>query len=71
MDGVNNYTCRCDVGFTGSLCDQPLPRCTNQTCFPGVTCTDISAGVSCGPCPVGFSGDGITCTGKIIGLFRL
>ncbi|MED5465309.1 MAG: calcium-binding EGF-like domain-containing protein [Myxococcota bacterium] len=36
--------------------------CAQTPCFEGVTCTDSNVGYSCGDCPTGFSGDGITCT---------
>ncbi|KAK3755691.1 hypothetical protein QZH41_008932 [Actinostola sp. cb2023] len=62
IDGINNYTCRCDVGFKGSLCNQKI--CIKQWCFAGVKCTDTPSGISCGPCPAGFTGDGQICTGK-------
>ncbi|EDO30682.1 predicted protein, partial [Nematostella vectensis] len=63
VDGVNNYTCRCYVGYKGAFCDEKVFDCTNDTCFPGVNCTETPGGVSCGPCPVGLSGDGKTCLG--------
>ena len=41
-----------------------IPGCLEGRCFPGVTCEDVPApgtGFTCGPCPEGYNGDGITC----------
>ncbi|XP_008940771.1 PREDICTED: von Willebrand factor D and EGF domain-containing protein, partial [Merops nubicus] len=36
--------------------------CANMPCFPGVRCELAGdGGFKCGPCPTGYSGDGITC----------
>ena len=45
-----------DQGF----CD--LVTCAQTPCFANVSCDDTDAGYSCGDCPAGFRGDGITCT---------
>ena len=40
--------------------------CADLSCFDGVECQDIPApgvGAMCGPCPDGFNGNGIKCTG--------
>ncbi|XP_074834409.1 cartilage oligomeric matrix protein [Carettochelys insculpta] len=36
--------------------------CSPNPCFPGVTCTETSSGFHCGPCPLGFTGNGTHCT---------
>lgn len=42
---------------------QPLrPKCEANTCFRGVRCTDTTDGFQCGPCPEGFTGNGVICT---------
>ncbi|XP_048590076.1 protein delta homolog 2 isoform X2 [Nematostella vectensis] len=61
IDGVNNYTCLCSVGFKGRLCDERVYKCANDSCFPGVNCTEVPGSVKCGACPAGLSGDGKTC----------
>lgn len=39
--------------------------CANMPCFTGVQCELAEeGGFKCGPCPTGYSGDGITCEGK-------
>ncbi|KAH0627995.1 hypothetical protein JD844_008634 [Phrynosoma platyrhinos] len=40
----------------------PKPKCETNTCFRGVLCTDTADGFQCGPCPEGFTGNGIVCT---------
>jgi hypothetical protein len=59
------YNCSCTSGWEGVLCDQDIDGCASGPCFPTVTCTDVAApgtGFTCGPCPTGYTGDGITCT---------
>ncbi|GBM91229.1 Thrombospondin-4 [Araneus ventricosus] len=36
-------------------------HCRDSPCYPGVQCADTSDGFRCGPCPRGYTGDGITC----------
>ena len=65
LDGVNNYSCICNAGFTGRHCDVLITSCSNDTCFPGVPCTENNNSISCGSCPSGFTGDGKNCKGRI------
>ena len=37
------------------------PTCEADTCFPGVLCTLKASGPSCGKCPIGYKGDGVSC----------
>ena len=67
-----------------------LTTCSDKPCFEGVKCTNVRIDVNdldyenggiakryqCGPCPVGFKGDGQECVGKTskpncIGLFSV
>ena len=38
-----------------------VEQCTENSCYPGVTCTDTSRGPQCAKCPLGFKGDGKVC----------
>lgn len=63
--------CSCAAGYTGRFCESDIDACAlnGKPCFKGVTCTDLPApanitGYTCGPCPSGYSGDGVKCAGK-------
>ena len=36
--------------------------CSDEPCYPGISCTQKSTSVSCGPCPQGMIGDEVHCT---------
>ncbi|XP_078725598.1 uncharacterized protein LOC144942673 [Lampetra fluviatilis] len=57
-------SCLCSSGYVGTYCDQDYDACGKSPCFSGVTCTDLPApslNFTCGPCPVGYSGNGRSC----------
>ena len=62
--------CACAEGYAGRFCKNDIDACeaNGQPCYPGVTCEDLPApagisGYKCGPCPLGYSGDGAKCLG--------
>ncbi|XP_072181253.1 von Willebrand factor D and EGF domain-containing protein-like [Diadema setosum] len=62
VDNVNGFICLCEQGYTGSTCSIMENVCKDNPCFPGVNCTVQGFGsFSCGKCPEGYYGDGITC----------
>lgn len=59
-----NYT-----AYSGQFCESDADGCSEIQCFEGVTCIDVKApgvGANCGPCPMGFTGDGYKCIGNKI-----
>lgn len=45
----------------------PHATCADSPCFPGVSCEPkVSGSFSCGRCPYGYTGDGVTCKGKVV-----
>ena len=46
-----------------------MDGCDEISCYEGVDCFDVPApgdGAMCGPCPMGFTGDGQKCMGTYI-----
>uniref|UniRef100_S4R5G7 VWFD domain-containing protein n=1 Tax=Petromyzon marinus TaxID=7757 RepID=S4R5G7_PETMA len=61
--------CLCDPGYAGVYCTDDYNACVDSPCHPGVNCTDEPApslGFSCGPCPVGLTGNGSKCYANAI-----
>ena len=56
------HTCSCAPGYTGATCDTRVrDLCEPSPCHAGVACTSRDWYFTCGPCPPGTLGDGITC----------
>lgn len=57
------------AGYTGRYCGEDIDGCSESApCFEGVDCVDNPApaeGITCGPCPQGFTGDGSNCLGTL------
>lgn len=52
---------------SGTLADEHLMACAERPCFPGVQCEPAKdGGFRCGRCPVGYTGNGHTCKGKLV-----
>ena len=52
--------------YSGQFCEKDRDGCAEESCYNGVQCSDITApdvGRRCGPCPLGYTGDGIKCSG--------
>ena len=56
------------AGYSGDFCERDRDGCVEGAgCFMGVNCTDVPApgtGAVCRSCPLGLTGDGVTCQGK-------
>ena len=56
------------IAFTGQFCEEDRNGCGEIQCYEGVECLDVPApgiGAVCGDCPLGFTGDGLKCYGKL------
>ena len=56
MDGVNEFTCDCDVGYHGRLCQTDVDDCAALPCVNGGTCEDGVGAFTCA-CAPGFTGN--------------
>mgnify|MGYP000015760698 CR=1 FL=1 len=56
QDGINAFTCICDVGYQGLLCEINIDDCLVNSCQNGGTCVDLINDFLCN-CRLGFSGD--------------
>ena len=71
LDCCNGFSCILTlyVAYSGRYCDIDVDGCADLSCFEGVDCEDVQApgvGAMCGPCPDGFDGNGMKCTGITI-----
>lgn len=56
------------LAYAGNTCIEDRNGCADIECFEDIECSDIPApgvGAVCGSCPVGFTGDGLKCSGII------
>nr|XP_054761236.1 uncharacterized protein LOC129267613 [Lytechinus pictus] len=64
--GYGVVTCNCSNGWSGDQCDEDFNSCAGNPCYQGVLCLDNppmeSTDFSCGDCPPGRVGDGVTCS---------
>ena len=54
--GVGLYTCECNDGFRGSICETEIDECASEPCANGGNCTDAIHAYSCA-CVPGYAGD--------------
>lgn len=47
LDAGNTHYCRCQVGYTGSYCQDQVDECSPNPCQNGAICTDYLGGYSC------------------------
>jgi len=56
VDGLNNFTCECQAGYSGVSCNIDIDECQSQPCQYGGTCVNQKASYQC-RCPHGTTGD--------------
>uniref|UniRef100_A0A3B4EI62 Uncharacterized protein n=1 Tax=Pygocentrus nattereri TaxID=42514 RepID=A0A3B4EI62_PYGNA len=55
------FQCRCPSGLRGLMCQEDVDECERGACFSSVQCINTFGSFTCGSCPPGTHGDGITC----------
>jgi alpha-mannosidase len=50
-NGALNYTCSCNTGYNGTLCDQQIDYCATSPCLSGGTCTNHVGYATCACTP--------------------
>ncbi|XP_062845366.1 von Willebrand factor D and EGF domain-containing protein-like [Trichomycterus rosablanca] len=58
----DGFKCICPEGLTGLMCHEDVNECERAPCFTSVSCVNTFGSFTCGSCPVGTLGDGVTCT---------
>ena len=56
------------TAYSGRYCEEDRDGCSAVQCYVESSCHDIPApgvGAECGPCPAGFTGNGIKCLGNV------
>uniref|UniRef100_A0A3B3VLV2 Protein jagged-2-like n=1 Tax=Poecilia latipinna TaxID=48699 RepID=A0A3B3VLV2_9TELE len=53
---AGNFSCSCDLGFTGTYCHENINDCASYPCKNGGTCIDGISSFEC-VCPGGWEGD--------------
>ncbi|KAK7507217.1 hypothetical protein BaRGS_00001152, partial [Batillaria attramentaria] len=61
VDLIDGFRCICEPGFEGDNCDVKSDQCRDEPCYPGVLCQPVGSSFVCGPCPPGYTGDGVNC----------
>lgn len=55
VNGVGSFTCTCQGGFTGALCQTEIDECASAPCMHGGTCVDAIGQFAC-ICAAGWNG---------------
>jgi len=55
VDGADNFSCECDPGYQGRLCEREIDECRTHPCKNGGTCIDRLNQFVC-VCPSGTTG---------------
>lgn len=56
VDGVNQYTCKCMIGFQGVNCEIDINECQSNPCSSNAICTTPQVNMYQCTCQNGYSG---------------
>ncbi len=59
VDGIGEFTCKCDIGWEGTYCDTDINECLDDYCKNNITCDNTDGNYTC-TCLPGYTGRNCT-----------